>query len=167
MHHITKTILSISLLTLSISFANAQAVGDVAPGVTDQCIDLKNNLMTTSRDSRTNNEVTTLQEFLQGAGFLEADPTGYFGGMTKIAVQKFQRSVNLIDSGYVGAYTRAVIKKKTCEGGSTATTTTSTSTTTSATIMVSTSNSATGPWTVNGAMYNVGPMFIKITGLVK
>lgn len=95
--------------------ASAVTVGDVAPaGEATQCIDLKYNLIITARDKATNGEVTLLQEFLQQNGFLATDPTGYFGAQTKAAVMKFQKSVDLIDSGYVATYTRAAIKKATC-----------------------------------------------------
>ena len=94
---------------------SAVTLGDVAPvGEATQCIDLKYNLIITARDEATNGEVTLLQEFLQQNGFLAADPTGYFGAQTKAAVMKFQKSVDLIDSGYVATYTRAAIKKATC-----------------------------------------------------
>ncbi len=53
-------------------------------------------------------EVTALQSFLNGKGFLSVAPTGYFGPMTKAALAKYQASVGISPaSGFFGPITRA------------------------------------------------------------
>lgn len=73
-------------------------------------IDLSNNMRVRSADVNFNGEVTKLQKFLYEKKLLSIAPTGYFGSMTKAAVVKFQMSVGLDGTGYVGPYTRAAIK---------------------------------------------------------
>lgn len=106
----------------------AQAVGDTAP--TSQtgdsplasavCYDLQNNLYKTNvasyynSDGATNGEVTKLQQFLQDEGFLIPNPTGYFGAKTLVAVKRYQSSIGILASGYVGPITRAKIKAQSC-----------------------------------------------------
>ena len=58
----------------------------------------------------TNYDVGILQRFLKKQGFLTANDTGYFGGMTLGAVIAFQKANGLTPAvGYVGSKTRAVI----------------------------------------------------------
>lgn len=94
-----KLTLIIGFLLLNFSYASALI-----------CIDLQSNL-TKGKES---DEVLTLQNFLADKGFLTARPNGYFGNGTFSAVKKYQKSVNLSQSGGVMALTRAAIKKKTC-----------------------------------------------------
>ena len=63
-------------------------------------------------------DVTVLQQFLVARSLLTSDSaTGYFGGLTQVAVQKFQASQGLVSSGTpastgygsVGKMTRAAI----------------------------------------------------------
>jgi len=56
-------------------------------------------------------EVTTLQQYLIDEGFLNSDgPTGYFGKMTKAAVQAWQKDHNVLpNNGFFGVISRAVL----------------------------------------------------------
>lgn len=59
-----------------------------------------------------NEDVKTLQLFLIAKGYLSADPTGYYGAMTKAAVKKFQADNGIVSDGsIVGPATRAAITK--------------------------------------------------------
>ncbi len=72
------------------------------------CLSLTNNLSYRSRDSWTNGEVSTLQDFLQVKGYLSSEPTGYFGLLTLEAVKKFQIANGISPvQGFVGVLTRA------------------------------------------------------------
>jgi peptidoglycan hydrolase-like protein with peptidoglycan-binding domain len=69
-------------------------------------------------------DVTALQNILAAGGYFTATPTGYFGSITKAAVQAYQRANAITPvSGYFGPLTRAVMN-------STVTTTTPTTPTT-------------------------------------
>jgi peptidoglycan hydrolase-like protein with peptidoglycan-binding domain len=96
------------------------AVDDVDPNpTTSTCVALSSiNLRYQSRDSNTNGEVSTLQDFLQSKGYLNSEPTGYFGLLTLNAVKSFQRANGIDPTGYVGPLTRAKIKAVSCNGGS-------------------------------------------------
>src|SRR3989344_1674786 len=72
---------------------------------TDSQINFTRNLTIGSRGT----DVTELQELLRGQGLLNAEPTGYFGTLTKEAVQKFQRARGISDTGYVGTLTRGAL----------------------------------------------------------
>jgi peptidoglycan hydrolase-like protein with peptidoglycan-binding domain len=54
--------------------------------------------------------------YLAQTGYLETDPTGYFGNATKKAVQVFQRANGIAPQGNVGPATRAKIKELSCNG---------------------------------------------------
>jgi len=73
------------------------------------CPSLQNNLRYQSRDAYTNGEVSTLQDFLQSQGYLNSEPTGYFGLLTFQAVKNFQNANGISPTGYVGPITRAKI----------------------------------------------------------
>lgn len=51
------------------------------------------------------NEVTRLQQDLHTLGFLDVNPTGYFGTLTESAVKDFQRQHGLTPDGLAGAKT--------------------------------------------------------------
>ncbi|MFA5792185.1 MAG: peptidoglycan-binding protein [Candidatus Paceibacterota bacterium] len=105
----------LSLLVVP-AFSFAQ-VGDVDPNPASDCVALQNNLRYRDRDVNKNGEVSTLQDFLQSQGYLNSEPTGYFGLMTQKAVKDFQKSNGISPTGYVGTITRAKIKVLTCDGG--------------------------------------------------
>ncbi|MDO8435294.1 MAG: peptidoglycan-binding domain-containing protein [bacterium] len=80
------------------------------------CVSLLKNLRYRSRDVQTSGEVSSLQAYLQVRGYLDSEPTGFFGSLTLEAVKKFQ-SANLgadNATGFVGALTRAKIKALSC-----------------------------------------------------
>jgi len=60
-----------------------------------------------------NSEVMLLQQKLQELGYFSAmvQPTGYFGMITKKAVQDFQKANGVITTGYVGSLTRQALAK--------------------------------------------------------
>ncbi|KKW39351.1 MAG: Endopeptidase, cell wall lytic activity, partial [Parcubacteria group bacterium GW2011_GWA1_54_9] len=59
-------------------------------------------------------EVTELQKVLIAEGLLKIDaPTGYFGELTRAAVQAYQASRGIADTGFVGPLTRAELNKGT------------------------------------------------------
>ena len=106
--------LSVFSLILIPSFSSAQT-GDIDPNPnTEECISLENNLRYRDRDSTKNGEVSLLQDFLQSKGYLNSEPTGYFGILTFKAVKDFQRDNGINPTGYVGAITREKIKFLTC-----------------------------------------------------
>lgn len=54
-------------------------------------------------------DVIVLQKLLQELGFYDAEPDGYFGAQTAIAVQAFQQQHNLLDDGVVGFSTCEIL----------------------------------------------------------
>ena len=91
---------------------------DVDSDPSSTCVSLSYNMRYRSKDSSTNGEVSDLQDFLQAKGYLNSEPTGYFGLLTKKAVQSFQKANNIFDDGYVNSFTRTTIKSISCGGGS-------------------------------------------------
>ncbi len=105
--------LSAFLVVPAFSYA---AVSDIDPNLpASECINIVNNLRYKDRDINKNGEVSTLQDFLQVQGYLNSEPTGYFGLLTVKAVKSFQKSNDISPSGYVGPITRAKIKSITCD----------------------------------------------------
>ena len=105
-------LLSFIFVPLS-SFAQTE---DTDPNPTNSdCVALVNNLRYRDRDSNTNGEVSTLQDFLQSQGYLKSEPTGFNGLLTVKAVKDFQKANNISPaSGYVASVTRAKIRSLTC-----------------------------------------------------
>ena len=56
-------------------------------------------------------EVTELQKYLKNKGFFTASVTGYFGSVTKSAVQAYQKNHNLNQLGAVGPSTRELLNQ--------------------------------------------------------
>lgn len=54
-------------------------------------------------------EVKYVQDMLIQRGFMEGEATGYFGAITTQAVKKFQRSMGIPETGYIGQLTRKAI----------------------------------------------------------
>jgi hypothetical protein len=94
----------------------SQTLGDVDPnGTSSSCVELTSTtLRYRAKDADTNNEVTTLQEFLNENNYLTTAPTGFFGSGTLKAVKAFQKANNLNPTGYVGPNTRTAIKTISC-----------------------------------------------------
>ncbi len=78
------------------------------------CLNLQNNLRYRSKDITTNQEVSALQDFLQFKGYLNSEPTGYFGILTFQAVKRFQSDNGISPTGFVGSITRGKISYITC-----------------------------------------------------
>ncbi len=111
-----KTYVLMFALLISITnynFTHAQ-VGDTDTSRESSCIIFGNNLHYRSRDTSVNNEASRLQDYLISEGYMSGQTTGYFGVVTLKAVKSFQSKNGLISSGYVGALTRAKIKKLSC-----------------------------------------------------
>lgn len=86
---------------------------------TSACLKLVNNLRYRSADITTGGEVSLLQDFLQSGGYLNTEPTGFFGLMTQNAVRAFQNAKGITPAvGYVGPTTRARIQAVSCVGAS-------------------------------------------------
>ncbi len=62
-----------------------------------------------------NNDVYTLQSFLSRAGYLTANPNGYFGPATKSAVKNFQADNYISSTGVVGESTINAINERLCD----------------------------------------------------
>ena len=127
-----KYYLSALLVSVSISLAtvSAQQVVDTDTSAGgSSCITINNNLSYKNRANNNKDDVMNLQDFLNGAGYLNTNSvTGFFGKLTEKAVAKFQKDNGLVANppGFVGAGTRAKILALSC-GGQTNTNTTNTS----------------------------------------
>lgn len=81
------------------------------------CLNLGQNLSYGYSDATTikkNGVIYALQEFLFSKGYLDVEPTGYFGAKTKLAVQNFQSDFDIEPTGFVGKVTRGKIKILSC-----------------------------------------------------
>ena len=56
-------------------------------------------------------DVMELQKRLSDEGYFHANITGYFGGATKAAVQRYQRDHGIVATGFVGTQTRATLNQ--------------------------------------------------------
>jgi len=95
--------------------------GDVDPLGTQGniCTNLSYDLRLASKDSLTNGQVSDLQLFLQSKGYLNSDPTGYFGLLTQGAVIKYQNAKSILPAyGFVGSITRGKINSESCGNNS-------------------------------------------------
>ncbi|MCX6751592.1 MAG: peptidoglycan-binding protein [Candidatus Nomurabacteria bacterium] len=103
------------VLVPSFSFAQGTPPADTDPNApASSCVSIVNNLRYRDRDANKNGEVSTLQDFLQSKGYLNSEPTGYFGLLTFKAVKDFQKDNGISPTGYVGPATKAKIKALTC-----------------------------------------------------
>lgn len=91
---------------------------DAAAVASSACTELTLDLAVGSSDN-SKKEVTKMQQFLKSKGYLTAEPNGYFGPATQIAVRKFQTANQLPAVGTVGPLTRTVIRKASCESSGT------------------------------------------------
>lgn len=109
-----------SFLLPSISFAEMVTDVDTSGGgAASTCVTINNNVSYRNRMSNNKEDVMTLQDFLNGAGYLSADSvTGFFGRLTEKAVIRFQSANGLTATppGFVGAGTRAKIHELSCTG---------------------------------------------------
>jgi len=110
---ILSVLLVLSMIVPISSLAQTQTDIDPNPD-TSACVQLNYNLRYRSRDIYTNGEVSTLQDFLQSKGYLNSEPTGYFGLLTMAAARSFQGANGIQGDGYVGPITRARINAVSC-----------------------------------------------------
>lgn len=106
---------SINTQTQSQTPTESNNLTDDVQVVNQRCVALTYDLSHRSKDVSTNGEVSTLQDFLQSGGYLNSEPTGYFGLLTVNAVKKFQTASGVRPTGYVGGLTRAKIKSVSCQ----------------------------------------------------
>lgn len=114
-----RVLLIISLALLSLpGLISAQEQKNATeashPTVDASCVDLKKNMGYRTRDAGTSGDVSTLQKFLKTKGYLDSEPTGFFGSATLSAVKKFQSASSIWSTGFVGPLTRAGIKASSC-----------------------------------------------------
>ena len=119
-----------TIILPTVLFAQNSTNADIDPQGSSNCLKIVNDLRYLSTDSKTNNEVSALQDFLQNAGYLQTSPTGFFGLMTLSSVKKFQSSNNISPTGFVGPLTRAKINSLSCGTTTVIPVTTTTTTTT-------------------------------------
>ncbi|MDO8521732.1 MAG: peptidoglycan-binding protein [bacterium] len=93
--------------------------GDLPPSAPSTCVDLQNNIGYRSTDFKTGGDVSELQDFLQTNGYLNTEPTGFYGQMTVNAIKSYQTGLSLNPTGYTGPLTRGKIKDATCGGATT------------------------------------------------
>jgi hypothetical protein len=60
-------------------------------------------------------EVSSLQKFLISKGLLTKETTGFFGDFTREAVLRYQKNLNLPETGMVYEMTRKAITSETCK----------------------------------------------------
>lgn len=111
---ITSTSILLAIFLSGQVFVTAEETDIVSESEISMCTVLTKAMNLGSRDIRTEGQVTDLQIFLQTRGYLESDPTGYFGAMTLSAVRSFQRANGITPNGNVGPATRAKIKALSC-----------------------------------------------------
>jgi uncharacterized repeat protein (TIGR01451 family) len=113
--YVIAGVMALSLIVPASVFAETTA--DIDPlGTASDCVVLTSDLRYRARDINTNGDVSTLQDFLSVKGYLNSEPTGYFGVGTLAAVKKYQSANGITPTGFVGALTRAKIKAQTCGG---------------------------------------------------
>ncbi|MEN9881222.1 MAG: putative peptidoglycan binding domain, partial [Candidatus Parcubacteria bacterium] len=84
-------------------------------GATTECVDVQSSMLSLeSTDATHRGDVSKVQRFLQEKGYFFRDITGYYGGYTKKAVEKYQTSKNITPSGNIGTTTKLLIKNDTC-----------------------------------------------------
>lgn len=101
-----KKILILFVLIFTLTFSNALAG--------DNCLDLTSDLRQGSRDNVNSKNIYNLQAYLKSKGYLNSNPTGFFGPLTFKAVKNFQKDNAIRNTGLVGPLTRDFIKKQTC-----------------------------------------------------
>lgn len=121
-HKYLNIITKLGILALLIVMGNSNlAYAAVAGAVTEtylpdrdynQCVVITRLLQYKSSGS----QVTTLQNMLVDLGYLEMQPTGYFGRATEAAVRRWQYNYKIEPVGWTGPATRASIAAATCGG---------------------------------------------------
>lgn len=118
MKKILRSALVLSVIaSVSLVFAQVVEQVDTADSTID-CASITYSLRLGSKDSATKGDVSLLQTFLVQTGYLETDPTGYFGQATKRATQAFQKANGISPTGVVGTFTKSKISSISCTGQS-------------------------------------------------
>ncbi|MDD3940042.1 MAG: peptidoglycan-binding domain-containing protein [Candidatus Pacebacteria bacterium] len=78
------------------------------------CVNLTRNFGYGSRDGDTGREVSALQGYLYSRGYMDVEPTGYFGNITAISLGKFQYRNQITVTGSVNQEVRDIMKDLTC-----------------------------------------------------
>ncbi len=82
-------------------------------GSTNNSVTNRNSIISITSDlrygMRNNTEVRAIQQFLIDRGYMTGAPTGNFFGLTRAAVQAYQRANNIQTTGFVGVQTRTSI----------------------------------------------------------
>ncbi len=100
-----------ALCTLALVFGVNLNQTILAQGVGSSCTPYNYNLGFGMRGG----DVARLQYILISKGFLgNGFATGYFGSMTRLAVQRFQASNNISTTGFVGPLTRSILYNMSC-----------------------------------------------------
>jgi peptidoglycan hydrolase-like protein with peptidoglycan-binding domain len=105
-----KIMLSLSAFALMLGFGFATTNQAYAAGHASLAILYGSDLSSGSQGPST----TELQAFLGEQGYLEiaaATPFGYFGGITKSALSRYQANHNVPSTGYFGPMTRDAIQQ--------------------------------------------------------
>lgn len=95
-------------------------MGDVdTSGDNSTCVNINSNLSYKNRKTNNKDDVFSLQDFLNTQGYInDSSVTGFFGNFTERAVIAFQRKngISATPPGFVGAGTRAMISRISCNG---------------------------------------------------
>lgn len=106
-------------LALALAAALSAAPALAAEEAEVRCVELTADMAIGATDSSTGGQVSALQAFLRDAGTLNAEPTGFFGLLTKDALISFQESNDIGPAnGAVGLVTRDVIRRQSCSRAS-------------------------------------------------
>jgi peptidoglycan hydrolase-like protein with peptidoglycan-binding domain len=114
----TIFIMKKSLTHLTILIISLFVVGQMTASARVVCTTLNATMSIGTKDFSSTTDVTYLQSYLHESGYLLDGSTGYFGNLTKKAVQNFQRANNITPNGTMGPITRAKIKALTCASSS-------------------------------------------------
>lgn len=102
-----------SLIKDDPSFTNGRFI-NLDPLDYPYCVVLTRNFGYGSRDGDTGREVSALQGYLYSRGYMDVEPTGYFGHITAISLGKFQFRNQITVTGSVNQEVRDVMKELTC-----------------------------------------------------
>ncbi|MEA4967693.1 MAG: peptidoglycan-binding domain-containing protein, partial [Bacteroidaceae bacterium] len=95
------------------SFTNGRFI-NLDPLDYPYCVNLTRNFGYGSRDADTGREVSALQGYLYSRGYMDVEPTGYFGNITAISLGKFQLRNQITVTGSVNPEVISIMKELTC-----------------------------------------------------
>lgn len=108
-----KVIYGLAVVTISMSLASAMETNSMMRTEMGVKTNMGNSsFMSSLMIGSMGSDVTSLQTFLEGKGYLEMPANaskGYFGMLTRKALMRYQASEGLPSTGYFGAMTRAKI----------------------------------------------------------